>query len=79
MTWSRGKHNAMPTAARGAHRGPTVRAVSSPKASTPRPPRTAGAQKAAPAPPSHQAREYQAEGPIGNCGWMTGFSGVPTW
>ena len=32
----------------------------------------------APAPPSHHATEYQADGPAGNCGWIAGSSGVPT-
>ena len=77
-TWASGKTNAVPRAASGPQRGPTTSEPSRPTPSRVRPKSSGGSQKTAAAPPTHQATEYQADGPMGNCGWMAGRSGVPT-
>ncbi len=70
---------AVANAPSGPHRGPTTALVSRPSARTPRPPKTAGTHSIAPGPPSQWPTEYQADGPITNCGCTLGCAAVPVW
>ena len=71
--WRSATRPAAPTAA------DQPRWSSRPSARTPRPPKTAGTHSIAPGPPSQWPTEYQADGPITNCGCTLGCAAVPVW